>query len=286
MTSLEIQPISGCIGAEIRGIDLHQPLTSELARTLNQALLDHLVIFFPEQKLTPDEHLAFGKALGEPFLDHPAYLPTLPERPEVVVLSGEEGGRADVWHSDVTISETPPAGSILSMQTCPKHGGDTQWANMYAAYDALSDNMKSYLEGVTALHDLTQTVQRLMQDRSNLDSPKKEQDGSSMTPASSGLPTAIHPVIRTHPETGRKAIFVNPTFTSHLIGIPVPEGNAILEFLYAHSVQPEFLCRRRWSEGDVGWWDNRCTMHYAIADYGADVTRVIHRVTLQGDRPV
>ena len=257
MTSLEIQPISGCIGAEIRGIDLHQPLTSELARTLNQALLDHLVIFFPEQKLTPDENLAFGKALGEPFLDHPAYLPTLPERPEVVVLSGEEGGRADVWHSDVTISETPPAGSILSMQTCPKHGGDTQWANMYAAYDALSDNMKSYLEGVTALHDLTQTVQRLMQDRSNLDSPKKEQDGSSMTPASSGLPTAIHPVIRTHPD-----------------------------FLYAHSVQPEFLCRRRWSEGDVGWWDNRCTMHYAIADYGADVTRVIHRVTLQGDRPV
>ena len=286
MTSLDIQPISGCIGAEIRGLDLHQPLATDTARALNQALLDHLVVFFPDQKLTPDEHLEFSKALGDPFLDHPSYLPTLPERPEVVVLSGKEEGRADIWHSDVTISETPPAGSILSMQTCPTYGGDTQWANMYAAYDALSDNMKTYLEGLHALHDLTQTVHRLMRDRSSLEAPKKLGDDASKPPPASGLPSAVHPVIRTHPETGRKAIFVNPTFTSHIVGVPPAEGEAILEFLYAHSVQSEFLCRRRWSEGDVGWWDNRCTMHYAVADYGDETARVIHRVTLQGDRPV
>jgi taurine dioxygenase len=286
MTSLDIRPISGCIGAEIHGLDLHKPVDQATSRALNQALLDHLVVCFPEQKLTPEEHLAFGKALGDPFLDHPAYLPTLPGRPEVVVLSGEEGGRADVWHSDVTISQTPPAGSILSMQTCPTHGGDTQWSNMYAAYDALSDSMKSYLDGLNAFHDLTQTVNRLIRDRSNMDSPKKLTEGDAAAPDTSALPKAVHPVIRTHPETGRKAIFVNPTFTSHILEVPAPESNAILEFLYTHSVQPEFLCRRRWREGDVGWWDNRCTMHYAIADYGDDVTRVIHRVTLQGDKPV
>ena len=275
---LDIRPLTGSLGAEIHGLELRKPLDRETVEALEQALVDHLVIFFPKQDLSPEEHIAFGRHFGELFTDHPAYLPTLEGYPEMVVLSSDSYGQVDIWHTDITISERPPMGSILHMQVCPEYGGDTMWANMYAAYDALSPRMQRYLEGLVAVHDLAGTFRTVL----------REKSGGIQAPAGGiprQLPSAEHPVVRTHPATGRKALFVNPTFTSHIKDLPPAEGDALLAFLYRHSVQPEFLCRRRWSEGDVGFWDNRCTMHYAVADYGK-AKRVIHRVTIQGERPV
>ncbi len=283
MTSFEIRPIAGSLGAELHGLDLRKPLDPETAAAIDKALCDHLVIFFPEQKLDADEHVAFSRSLGEVFTDHPAYLPTLEGHPEVVVLAGQAGGRADLWHTDITINPRPPKGSILYMKETPAYGGDTMWANLYLSYDALSEPMKRLVGDLTSVHDITGGGGLVRVERSDKTVPPNtefEKTGGAVT-----LPTAEHPVVRTHPVTGKKCLFVNPTFTSHIKDVPTAESEAILNFLYAHTVQPEFLCRRRWSQGDVGIWDNRCTMHYAIADYG-DSNRVIHRTTLVGDIPV
>ena len=285
MTALEICPTAGSLGAEIYGLDLRKPLDSETAAAIDRALCEHLVIFFPDQKLSPDQHVAFSRSLGEVFTDHPAYLPTLDEHPEVVVLAGQAGGRADLWHTDITINPRPPKGSILYMEHAPAFGGDTMWANLYLSHDALSDPMKRYLGELTAVHDImggyggTRRVLR-SDDTIPPGTEYEKRMGEGVK-----LPTAEHPVIRTHPTTGRKCLFVNPTFTSHIKDVSTAESDTILSFLYAHMVQPEFICRRRWNQGDVGFWDNRCTMHYAIADYGME-DRVIHRTTLIGDVPV
>jgi len=285
MTALEIRPIAGSLGAEIQGLDLRSPLDPAIVAEIDRALCEHLVVFFPEQKLSPDEHVAFSRALGEVFTDHPPYLPTLEGHPEVVVLAGQEGGRADLWHTAVTINPRPPKGSILYMKESPAFGGDTMWANLYLSYDVLSEPMKRYLGELTAVHDIAGAsgAYRLSRvERSDDTAPPDTEfarAGGAVV-----LPSAEHPVVRTHPDTGRKCLFVNPTFTSHIKGVSSAESDAILDFLYAHMVQPEFICRRRWSQGDVGMWDNRCTMHYAIADYG-DANRVIHRTTLIGDVP-
>lgn len=286
MTTLDVRPMAGSLGAEIHGIDLRAGIDKATIDAIEKALLEHLVIFLPEQDISPEQHIAFGQSYGSLTTDHPSYLPTLDEHREVVVLSGQEGGRADLWHTDITISPEPPMGSILHMRTSPEYGGDTMFANMYAAYDALSDKMKVYLEGLVAHHDIMGTLKAIMREytgHKTADSTPAESDGLAGL-AKMDLPTAIHPVVRTHPKTGRKCLFVNPTFTSHIVNLPAAEGDAVLDFLYKHSVQPEFLCRRRWKEGDIGFWDNRCTMHYAVADY-ADSPRVIHRVTIQGDAP-
>ncbi|MDG2308237.1 MAG: TauD/TfdA family dioxygenase [Candidatus Binatia bacterium] len=287
MTQLDIRPIAGSLGAEIHGIDLKSGIDRETIGAIEQALLEHLVVFLPEQNISAEQHIAFGEAYGSLTTDHPSYLPTHPDHKEIVVLAGQEGGRADLWHTDITISPEPPMGSILHMRTSPEYGGDTMFANLYAAYDALSDKMKTYLEGVVAYHDLMGTVKTVMRELSakvNPADPGTEIGEGMAGFAKLDLPSAHHPVIRTHPKTGRKCLFVNPTFTSHIVNLPMAEGDAVLDFLYRHSTQPEFLCRRRWTEGDIGFWDNRCTMHYAIADY-SDAPRVIHRVTIQGEAP-
>lgn len=282
MTAFEIRPIAGSLGAELHGLDLREPLAPATIDEIDRALCDHLVIFFPEQELDADQHLAFSRALGEVFTEHPPYLPTLEDHPEVVVLSGRAGGRADLWHTDITINPRPPKGSILYMKQAPAFGGDTMWANLYLAYDALSEPMKRYLGELTAVHDIRGGGGAVLVERSDETaspySPLEEKPGPGV------LTSAEHPVVRTHPVTGKQCLFVNPTFTSHIRHVSRAESNAILGYLYAHMVQPEFICRRRWSQGDVGIWDNRCTMHYAIADYG-DADRVIHRTTLVGDVP-
>ena len=275
--SLEIRPMAGAIGAELTGLDLAKPLDRATRDAIADALHRHLVIFFPEQTLGPAEHLAFARAFGEPEGKHP-FIPHAPESEQVAVLSAKDGGRADLWHTDVTFSPRPPLGSILHMKVCPDHAGDTMWANMYAAYDALSDAMKRMLEGLTAQHAVTaaaRVVQRKDRFR-HFDTQKIKLPDD--------IPSARHPVVRTHPVTGRKSLFVNPAWTSHICELAFAESEALLGFLFEHSVQPEFTVRRRWSLGDVGFWDNRCTMHYAIADYGEE-PRVIHRVTLQGEVP-
>ena len=276
--ALDIHPISGSLGAEVRGLDLSHKLTDP-APVLD-ALYAHKVLFFREQSLTPEQQIDFSARLGPIFTDHPAYLPTLEGHPEIVVLQGQKGGRANVWHTDVSISPKPPMGSVLYMKECPDAGGDTMWADMTLAYDALSDRMKSFLEGLTAVHDLAGTVRNVLRERSQGDASPT---GSPPDPQT--LPHARHPVVRTHPATGRKLLYVNPTFTAHIEGLPPAEGDAILAFLYQHQAQPEFQCRWRWRAGDLAIWDNRATHHYAIADYD-DQPRTIHRVTLEGEAPI
>lgn len=277
--ALDTLPIAGALGAEIRGLDLSQPIDAETAGALLDALHGHKVIFLRGQQLTPEQQIAFSASLGTIFTDHPAYLPTLEGHREIVALDGQEGGRANLWHSDVSISPKPPMGSVLYMKVSPDFGGDTMWADMTAAYDALSPRMKSYLEGLSAVHDLAGTVRNVVRERS-----QATRSPTSAMPDMGALPRAIHPVVRTHPVTGRKILYVNPTFTAHLEGLPAAEADAVLAFLFRHQDQPEFQCRWRWQQGDVAIWDNRATHHYAIADYG-DAPRTIHRVTLEGEAP-
>ena len=275
--NLDLRPMAGKIGAEIHGLDLSKPLDAWTRDAIRDALHEHLVIFFPRQSLEPAEHLAFARAFGTPEGKHP-FIPHTPEHEEVAVLSAKDGGRADIWHTDVTFSPRPPLGSILNMKLCPSFGGDTMWANMYAAYETLSDAMKRMLEGLTAQHAVTAAAPQVQRKDRNrrIDFDKVKLPDS--------IPTARHPVVRTHPVTGRKSLFVNPAWTSHVCELHYAESEALLAFLFAHSTLPEHTVRRRWSQGDVGFWDNRCTMHYAIADYGSE-PRVIHRVTLSGEPP-
>jgi taurine dioxygenase len=278
--SLDIRPIAGAIGAEVRGLDLSQKVDAAGSASILNALYDHKVIFFRDQDLTPEQQIDFSASLAPVFTDHPGYLPTLEGHREIVVLDGQKGGRANLWHSDVSISPKPPMGSVLYMKECPSWGGDTMWADMTAAYDGLSDRMKTYLEGLTAVHDLAATVRNVVRDRS-----EGTKSPTGAPPDTSALPRAIHPVVRTHPATGRKILYVNPTFTAHIEGVPPKEADAVLAFLFEHQDQPEFQCRWGWQTGDVAIWDNRATHHYAIADYG-DEPRCIHRVTLEGEAPV
>jgi taurine dioxygenase len=276
---IEVLPIAGALGAELRGPDLSRKLDDTSVDAVLASLYEHKVIFFREQQLTPEQQIEFSAQLGAIFTDHPAYLPTLEGHREIVVLDGQGGGRANLWHSDVSISPKPPMGSILYMKRCPAAGGDTMWADMTAAYDALSDRMKAYLDGLLAVHDLAGTVRSVVRERS-----QQTKSPTTAMPNLATLPRAIHPVVRTHPVTGRRILYVNPTFTAHIEGLPPAEGDALLAFLFEHQDQPEFQCRWRWQEGDVAIWDNRATHHYAVADYG-DEPRTIHRVTLEGEAP-
>jgi taurine dioxygenase len=258
--TLDVRPIAGALGAEILGLDLSAPLGAATVDAIREALHRHLVIFFPRQTLTPAEHLAFARLFGEPEGKHP-FIPHIEGFDEVAVISAKEGGRADLWHTDVTFAEQPPLGSILHVQECPEYGGDTLWANAHLAYEMLSPSLQRFLEGLTAVHAIS-AVARIPKD----------------------VPSARHPVIRTHPKTGRKSLFVNPTWTFRIAELAYRESEILLDFLFEHATLPEFTCRRRWSRGDLAFWDNRCTMHYALADFG-DAPRRIHRVTLRGEKP-
>lgn len=255
----DIRPLAGALGAEVRGIDLAEldDLGDKGFAAIQQALIDHLVLFFPGQQLTPDRHRDFAARFGEMEI-HP-FIPKLDDERyrEIVVLKSSQGAIADVWHTDVTFSATPPICSVLHMETLPAIGGDTMWTNQYLAYESLSAPMRAMLSALTAVH--------------------------SAWPFGHPEVSAVHPVVRKHPVTGRASLYVNRQFTSHIVELSRAEGRSLLEYLYTHSEQPQFTCRYRWSEGDVGVWDNRCTQHHAIADYEGE--RVIHRVTVTGDHP-
>ena len=283
MTAYDIRPLTPTIGAEVHGVDLSKPVDDDLRGQVEQWLLDHELLFFPQQEMTADDHVTLGRCFGELQTDHPPYLKVLDEaHPEIIVIrtaeSKDQGftDRADVWHTDITWQERPPTGSILHMQDVPEAGGDTLWASLTAAYDALSEPMKKFLDPLRAVHDMTHTV---LEYGAEMNAPR-----DLVLEFAKQIPATEHPVVRTHPRTGRKSLFVNPTFTSHISGIPRAESDAILRFLYSHMIQPEFCFRRRWSRGDVGVWDNRCTAHYAVNDYG-NAMRCIHRVTILGERP-
>ncbi len=254
--ALEITPVSGSLGAEVRGIPL-QDATPADADTIKALLLEHLVLFFPDQALTPDQHIAFGKLFGE-LESHPNLL-FGGERPEFFELhaAGGEGAIADEWHSDLSCEVSPSVMAILHMVKCPDVGGDTMWANQYKAYEQLSPAMKEFCEGLTALHDAD---------------PHGRADRM-----------AIHPVVRVHPETGRKSLFVNEHFTRRIVELSHEESKAVLGYLTRWAASPPFTVRYSWRAGTIAIWDNRCTQHYVLNDFEGE--RVIQRVTVMGDHP-
>ncbi|HEB89812.1 MAG TPA: taurine dioxygenase [Deltaproteobacteria bacterium] len=255
-SGFEVTRLSGSLGAEVRGIRLGQAGPDE-AEGIRSLLLEHQVLFFPEQYLTPDEHIAFGRLFGE--LESHPNLDFESERPEFFELhaTGGKGAIADEWHSDLSCQDRPSVLAILHMVKCPAVGGDTMWANMTKAYEELTPPMQEFLEGLSALHDAHPH-----------DHPEQ---------------TAIHPVVRIHPETGRKSLFVNEHFTRRIVELSHEESEPVLRFLTRWATQPRFGLRYRWSEGTVAMWDNRCTQHCVLNDFEGE--RVIQRVTVMGDEP-
>lgn len=250
---LHVEPVAGALGAEIRGVHLGS-LTDEQFAAVHDALLDHLVLFFPDQHLTPDEHRSFAMRFGEAEI-HPFISKLDDDHPEIVVLEGT--ARADVWHTDVTFAAHPPICSVLKAVTVPERGGDTMWTNQCLVYESLSHPLRDLLDGCTAVHWAKP-----------FGHPERQ---------------ATHPVVRVHPSTGRRSLYVNRTFTKHIVELSPGESTALLEYLYTFSEQPQFTCRYRWTPGTIGIWDNRVTQHYAINDYEDE--RRIERVTIIGDVP-
>ena len=275
MTSLRVEPISGALGAEISGVDLAKPLDEATVAALRRAWLEHLVVFFRDQPLTPAQFLAFARRFGE-VVEYP-FVKGLPEQPEIIPvlkLAHEKINFGGVWHSDTAYLDEPPMASMLVAREIPPAGGDTLFANMYMAYDALSDGMKGMLEGLLAVNssskaDASRTREDRMKDSAR--EVKKEY-------------VAAHPVVRVHPETGRKALYVNVAHTVKFDGLTDEESAPLLRFLFEHQVRPEFTCRFRWQPGSIAFWDNRCAQHNAINDY-AGHKRLLHRITLAGERP-
>jgi alpha-ketoglutarate-dependent taurine dioxygenase len=271
---IEVRPIAGALGAEIHGVDMAKDLGAEMVGEVRQALLDHLVIFLREQNVTPHQQLAFARKFGEP-IEYPQ-LKGLPESPmitPVVKLEHERNNFGGIWHSDTTYLPAPPMGSMLLAREVPPYGGDTMFANQYLAYESLSDGLRQTLDvliGVSSSFkaDVTRTREDRMKDPGA--TPKQL--------------TAEHPIVRTHPETGRKALYTSVAHTAHIKGWTEKESLALLEFLWEHQTRPEFTCRFQWRVGSLAFWDNRCAMHNPINDYHC-FRRVMHRITLAGDKP-
>jgi len=275
--AIEVRQVGGALGAEIGGVDLARPLDDASIAAIRQALLDHLVIFFRDQDVTPAQHLAFAQRFGET-ADYPMLkgLPDLPEIVEVVKLEHEHANFGGAWHSDTTYLEIPPMGSILVAREVPEAGGDTEFANMYAAYESLSDGMKALIVGLKAVNSSTNPVAAATRQH-------RIGEGAKRDPAAEMR--AVHPVVRTHPETGRKALYVNPAHTIAIDGMTPEESAPVLQVLYEHQQRPEFACRFHWRPGSIAFWDNRAAQHNAINDYHGK-KRLMHRVTLAGERPI
>jgi len=268
--SITVDRLTPHIGAEIHGLDLAQPLDEPAFEQVHAALVAHGVIFFRDQRLTPEQQMAFGRRFGELHV-HPAYPTLLEGHPEILVVHADEKSRriaGEDWHSDVSCDPEPPMGSILYMHELPPVGGDTLFASMYAAYDALSDALKRFLEPLTAIHD----GEHIYRGRYEIDDAGKV------------FPRAEHPVIRTHPVSGRRALFVNRAFTTRIVQLARLESDAVLAHLYRHVETPEFQCRFRWRVNSIAFWDNRCVQHHAMWDY-YPARRHGHRVTIKGDKP-
>jgi taurine dioxygenase len=261
---IQVRPFAPALGAEVRGIDLMNGLDQETYREVRDAFLQYGVLFFKEQsEIPPQVHVAIGRMFGELHV-HPA-APQMPGHPEVFVIHAHRESKVangEFWHSDVSCDEVPPLGTI---------GGDTLFANMYAAYDALSAPLRQMLNGLTARHESEHVYRGRYSDRGVDDTGRM-------------YPYADHPVVRTHPETGRKAIFVNRTFTTQINELSEMESRAVLDLLFDHCEQVDFQIRFRWARNDVAFWDNRCVMHHAIWDYWPH-ERKGRRVTIKGDRP-
>lgn len=271
---LEVNPISGAIGAEIRNVDLASTSSSETISTIRKALLDHQVTFFRNQNLTPDSYLSFTSHFGKP-IEYP-FVKGIDSHKEIINVLKKENETTNfggIWHSDTTYFERPPMGSVLLALEVPPYGGDTLFANQYLAYEAFSPGLKatlSTLKGVST--------------SSKADVSKTREDRVKDSGHKSDVLEAVHPAVRTHPETGRKSLYVNPAHTSHFEGWTEAESAPLLQFLFQHQIKPEFTCRFRWEVGSIAFWDNRCALHNPINDYHG-YRRSMWRITLEGDRP-
>ncbi|BBP56742.1 taurine dioxygenase [Pseudomonas sp. St316] len=272
-----ITPLSTALGAQIDGIAISQPLSQADRDTLEQALLDYQVLFFRDQPIEPPQQARFAGYFGDLHI-HPIY-PNVPEQPEVLVLDTAVTDVRDnaVWHTDVTFLPTPAMGAVLSAKLLPAFGGDTLWASGIAAYEALSAPLKRLLEGLTATHDFTRSFPLERFGNSAEDLARWEEARRKNPPLS-------HPVIRTHPVSGRRSLFVNEGFTTRINELSESESEVILKLLFAHATRPEFTLRWRWQVNDVAFWDNRVTQHFAVDDY-RPARRVMHRATVLGDVP-
>lgn len=275
--SLTLTPLSAALGAQIEGVDLTQPLSIEQREAIEQALLTHHVIFFRNQTINPQQQARFAANFGDLHI-HPIY-PNIPEQPEVLVLDTAVTDVRDnaVWHTDVTFLPTPALGAVLSAKQLPAFGGDTLWASGIAAFEGLSAPLQRLLVGLTATHDFTKSFPLERFGSTPEDFARWDQTRKNNPPLS-------HPVIRTHPVSGRKALFVNEGFTTRINELSEAESEALLKLLFAHATRPEYTIRWRWQENDVAFWDNRVTQHYAVDDYRPN-RRVMHRATILGDAP-
>ena len=275
--TLDIQPLGPAIGALVRGIDLTRPITDRSHAALHEALLRHHVLFFEDQPVTPRQQRDLAARFGELHI-HPVY-PQHPEAPEIILLdtSNDNPPDNDNWHTDVTFIETPPLGAILSAQLLPPSGGDTLWASGIAAYEALSEPYRRFLDPLHAEHDFLRSFPAWRFARTPAERVRWEA-------ARDRHPPVVHPVIRTHPVSGRRGLFVNEGFTSRIIELAPKESDAVLAQLAAHVARPEFCVRWRWKRHDLAFWDNRLTQHYATSDY-LPHRRVMHRATILGDKP-
>jgi len=277
MPKLAISTLTPTIGAVIHGIDLADIPDDETIAAIRAALLKHKVIFFEDQHITPVQHRDFAARFGK-LHTHPLY-PGVPDAPEMFILDNHAGNPTDndAWHTDVTFIETPPLGAILYAKLLPEEGGDTCWANMQAAYEALSKPMQRFLAELDAVHDFNRGFPQTGQ-------VAKQAGKEKASKALDEHPPVVHPVVRTHPETGADGLFVNYGFTDRIRGLRRSESDALLNMLFVHVQKPEFQCRWRWKPNAIAFWDNRATQHYAVNDY-LPHRRVMHRATILGDRP-
>jgi len=277
---LDVRPMSGHIGAEIHGVDLREPLPSEVVAEIRATLLRWKVVFFRDQDLTSAQHIEFGRAFGDVTPAHPTLPAQVPDYPEILLL--DNGGSASLdgpliesrWHTDVTFVVNPPMASILRGVVVPPYGGDTQFTNLAYAYEQLSPEIRDLIDRLHAVHHNQLPIARGEM------KPEYAQRFQSKDIRS------IHPVVRVHPETGERVIFVNPNFTSHISELSRKEGSHLLALLYEHLASPEFTCRFRWEPGSIAFWDNRATCHLVPVDIPEGFQRTMQRITLAGDTPV
>ena len=271
---MEVRRLAGALGAEILGVSLNRELGAGTVADIRNAFLEHQVIFFRDQKLDPAQFMAFARRMGQP-VEYPFVkgIEGFPEIIEVKKLEHERSNFGGIWHSDTSYLEVPPMGSMLLARELPPYGGDTIFASQTLAYESLSEGLRRMLDGLVAVNTSAKAdVSKTREDRIKERASRTENY------------EAEHPVVRTHPETGRKALYVNIAHTARFKGMTEEESAPLLQFLFQHQVQPEFTCRFQWRVGSLAFWDNRCTQHNPVNDYHGH-RRVMHRITLAGDRP-
>jgi taurine dioxygenase len=289
MTTIDVRPIAGALGAEIHGVDLARQLDNRTADEIYRAFLDHVVIFFRDQAIEPDGLKSLARRFGA--IGHTPFIKHLDEHPEIIEVVRPAQPKAKgwnfgaIWHSDLSFKAEPPKATVLQAKATPPFGGDTMFANQYAAYDALSEGMKTMLDPLKAIHCALRSYGPQGAAVTGAAAADPDAKGLKIESSAEAFAEQAHPVVRRHPETGRKCLFVNASYTTRFAGMTAEESAPLLKYLLDHAVRPEFTCRFAWRPNSIALWDNRCAQHFAVDDYYG-YRRVMHRITVAGDRPV